>query len=337
MTFKMDKPFVTTYRPELNDELINFMISQYPDRSKEYLKWWLDGVNNGGEKTWERTKIVFLGSRIVGCMTAKEETFYIDDVASEIFYEANTIVSKNMRGRGIGKLLYDELGKYIDRCTIGMTKASYQIETSRFTNNTVLHPVNVYIGINRWAGEALIKRMFRVTTKKALVSPECIKSGKYNFIKLNEFSDLNIPENGKWMQEDIEVCRSKEWLEKRFVDIWRSTDYIAYSINLNDKEVGYVVFRKAVLYNIEMISIVDYRCTSIEYEDIIFEGARRLAILNRVGFTICLTSRIYKQFRLGPLVIKTPKLIKGLAGPIITKGDILFTSGDSDLDFVYYK
>lgn len=86
-----------------------------------------------------------------------------------------------------------------------------------------------------------------------------------------------------------------------------------------------------------IIAIVDYRCKEVADESYLFIVANRLAKQHRFGFSICLTSRLYSFISCKTMRIRTPKCIKVMSNYGIFTSDILFTSADSDLDFVYYE
>lgn len=65
----------------------------------------------------------------------------------------------------------------------------------------------------------------------------------------------------------------------------------------------------------------------------------KLARLNKIGAVITLTSRNYALISFQPLTIKmSKKLYTATGDPEMWEDtNILITSADSDLDFVYYK
>ena len=328
---------VLSYTPEIHESLKRFMISQYPNRSPEYIKWWLNDIRSGDKSMWNKVHIVRQDREIVGCMTAKE-SYIFDNGLKQIFFEANTIIEPNHRNRGIGKLLYQKLGSHSNRCTIGMTKLSYQIQKKKFIN-TLLDPILVYVIANIYAPFGIIKKFLHVNnSNKIAIFPKEIKYKSCSFCKINSFDNFkDTPNDGLWMHEQIEIPRTTEFLKHRFDDIWRASEYQRYMIEDRCEIVGYAVYRKARIYGLDIITIVDYRCCDPKYETLIFKVANKLAKINRIGFCICLTSRKYSLLSLLPLRIRTPKKIMGVAGTDISSGNILFTAADSDLDFVYYE
>ena len=88
-----------------------------------------------------------------------------------------------------------------------------------------------------------------------------------------------------------------------------------------------------------MISLVDYRFHSRKDELRAFKVASKIARLNHIGLVISLSSRDYGNF-LTPLLFKMKKKLNCATGYKEYRdklNDALFTSADSDLDFVYYK
>lgn len=92
------------------------------------------------------------------------------------------------------------------------------------------------------------------------------------------------------------------------------------------------------MYGVEFISIVDFRCKDLELERCVTKVANIIARNNKIGFTFCMSSRLHSLLRFAPLTIRLPKKIKNVT--VIEKikdKNILFTSADSNLDFVYYE
>ena len=328
---------VLSYTPQIHESLKQFMMIQYPNRSKEYISWWLTNVKNGGKYLWDKTYIILDGSEVVGCMTANKGEIYEGELRP-IFYEANTIINPNYRSRGLGKQLYKILGTHPDRCTIGMTDIAFQIQKNLFKNNTILNPILVYSTINMYAFKDILRKLF--CSRREFIGnsyPNTIKLGKITFIAINKFDEIDsIPPNGLWMHENREIPRTSTFLKHRFDDIWMADSYKRYMIHDDNKLIGYVVYRVGKLYGINMMIIVDYRCCDLMYESLVFKVANKLAKANKLGFSLCLTSRKYGILSFFPLRIKLFKKISGISGPLIKDGNVLFTSGDSDIDFVYY-
>lgn len=326
---------IVSYTPNIHKLLLQFMITQYPNRSKEYISWWLNNIKNYDHDTQQKTKIAIIGDVIVGCTTVNEGFAYIDGSKTKLFYEANTIVCPDFRGLGIGKLLYNEISKEEFRCTIGMTKAAYAIESKLFKNNLELTPIRVYITVNWHIFNTLITRKLH---SQDLISPDYFHcNNKTRFRKFEAFSAIaNIIKHCQNNDNCTEINRDESFFNTRFVNIWREEAYKKYIIEINNTDVGYVIYRKGRIYGVDFVAIVDYRCIDKKFESSIFKGANTLAKLNAIGFSLCLTSRCYCNISLSPIRFKLPKKIKGLATSNIKYKDILFTSADSDLDFVYY-
>lgn len=328
---------IISYTPDIHNLLLQFMIEQYPYRSKEYISWWLNNIKSYDYGTQQKTKVAVIGDVIVGCTTFNECCAYVDGSKTKLYYEANTIVCPKFRGCGIGKLLYNEIAKEEHRCTIGMTKAAYTIESRLFKDKLELNPIRVYITAN-W--HFLRSFITRKSYHQGLISPDFFycKNKKIKFRKFKAFDDIrNIIEKSRSNNKCTEIDRDESFFNVRFINIWRENAYKKYIIEINNTEVGYVIYRKGRIYGVDIVAIVDYRCINQKFEPYIFKGANTLAKLNSIGFSICLTSRDYMNISLFPIRLKLPKRIKGLATSKMKYKNILFTSADSDLDFVYYE
>ena len=327
---------ILTYTPEIYDTLRCFMINQYPHRSREYITWWLNVLQNSSDDIWRKTLIIMHNNKIVACMTSKKSSYVYKAKVYDFFYEANTIVCSSMRGRGIGNILYSYLEQFDDRCTIGMTNLAYNIQSSKLKQSISLDPIRVYITINKNIFK-YVANIVKQSKDYNLITPKAFKKKGVDFVYINDFSEIVIPDKGKWNDDDVEISRDLKYLEDRFELIWKNTEYVKYCLKKDGRQIGYVVYRKAKLYGLNIIAIVDYRCITKDDEKHVFNGANYIAKINGVGLSICLSSRKYRILSLRPLTIRTPKIIKGLAGLKLKTPHILFTSADSDLDFVYYE
>lgn len=313
-----------------------FMISQYENRSTEYLEWWLTNIDNGDKSLWKTTLVVFYENDIIGCYTSNPLYIKIKGETTPMFYGGNAIINPEFRGVGIGKMIYTEIFKYNNRISIGLTAASYAIQTQKFKGCYPILNVRVYVSANWYSLRSIINKFLNRTHN--IVFPEKIKVAGCSFTIVENAKDLSgFPEDGIWLNDNVELIRSKEWLRSRFIDIYRK-DYSIYTIHKNEQLAGYAVFRKGRIYGVEFISIVDFRCKDTGLERVVTKAANRIAKINKIGFTFCMSSRLHSLIRFLPLTIRLPKKIKNVTVVDKIKDEnILFTSADSNLDFVYYE
>lgn len=333
---EIEKIHISTYTPQLHKSLLSFLTSQYENRSSEYLDWWLSNLDKGGADVWSTTFIAYYDNRIVACCTSNPFMLKIGDQVCPMFYESNTIVSPEVRGCGIGKILYSEIIKHKNRITIGLTKSAYVIQTQKLNGNYPILNVRVYVSANWYSLRSIINKFLNRTHN--IVFPKKIKVAGCSFTIVENAKDLSgFPEDGIWLNDNVELIRSKEWLISRFIDIYRK-DYSIYTIHKNEQLAGYAVFRKGRIYGVEFISIVDFRCKDTGLERVVTKAANRIAKINKIGFTFCMSSRLHSLIRFLPLTIRLPKKIKNVTVVDKIKDEnILFTSADSNLDFVYYE
>ena len=337
MEIDKSKIKISTYSPELHKKLLMFMISQYENRSTEYLDWWLTNIDNGDKSLWKTTLVVFYENDIIGCYTSNPLYIEIKGETTPMFYGGNAIINPEFRGVGIGKMIYTEIFKYNNRISIGLTAASYAIQTQKFKGCYPILNVRVYVSANRYCFMSLIGKFWNRTVGNVLF-PDNIKMSKCVFSLMRDIKDLDeYPEDGIWLNDFVEIKRDKKWLRSRFIDIYRK-DYYIYTIRRNEELVGYAVFRKGRMYGIDFISIVDFRCKDEKYERVVTKVAHKIAKVNKIGFTFCMSSRLHSLVRLLPFTIRLPKKIKNVTVVEKIKDEkILITSADSNLDFVYYE
>lgn len=328
---------ISNYSPQHHNALLSFMASQYENRSIEYLDWWLTNLDEGGSQVWKTAVMVYYEGNIVACCTSNPFSLNIGGNSQTMFYESNTIVVQEFRGLGIGKLIYSEIQKYNNRITIGLTKSAYAIQTKKLNNCFPMLDIRVYVSANKYCLKSIINKLTNKETNK-IHFPNLIEESNYIFSLIKREDDMyDFPNDGVWMDDLVEIVRTKEWLVKRFINIYRK-DYYIYRISKNNTLIGYSVFRKGRIYGIGFISIVDFRCRELRCEKAILNVANIIAKKNKIGFTFCMSSRIHSIISFSPLTIRIHKKIKNVTVVEKIKDEkILFTSADSNLDFVYYE
>ena len=336
MQVEKEKIVIATYSPQLHGALLSFMIGQYENRSAEYLDWWLSNIDKGDKSLWETTLVVYYDNEIIGCYTSNPVYIVTDGKTTPMFYGGNAIIDPKFRGAGIGKKIYAEIFKYKNRISIGLTAASYAIQTQKFEECHPILNVRVYVSVSWYCLRSIMNKFLNKTSNVAF--PDKIMVSGCLFSRITDVKDLDeFPENGIWLNDNVELIRSKEWLKSRFIDIYRK-DYSIYVMHKDEELAGYAVFRKGRIYGVEFISIVDFRYKDSRLERVVTKAANKIAKMNGIGFTFCMSSRLHSLIRLLPFTIRLPKKIKNVTVVEKIKDEkILFTSADSNLDFVYYE
>ena len=321
------------YTAEIHKSLLDFMIAEYPNRDPKYLEWWLCHTKNATEEEQKRTFVITDKGEIIACTTADWTRIKIKDSFHDFYWEANTIVSPKYRGQGVGRMIFEQMDLYRDRCTTGFTDIAYKLQLQIIKHFKRINPVYVYLTFNRYCFKSFFcPRQFK--DDLSVNERICYKSISAELISSSD--QLEIPDNGIWINDEIELIRDERFIKKRFFNIYKK--YFFYKINEKDKCVGYFVVRNIRYHNISMLSLVDYRYTDKKYLKYILSIANIIARKNKIGFVLSLTSQVKIQ-RLIPFTIFTGKeLYGGTTMPELKDGqEFLITSADSDLDFVYYK
>ena len=157
--------------------------------------------------------------------------------------------------------------------------------------------------------------------------------------KIEKVSEIDFPINGHWTEDDVELVRDGVFFQKRFFDIYCAQRYGIYQYISKNRCIGYVIIRRTQYKGLEMVSLVDYRFHSRKDELKAFKVALKIANINRIGLVIALSSRKY-GFSFSPFMIKMKKKLNcaiGMKDKVNQFNNMLITSADSDLDFVYYK
>lgn len=331
---------LVTYTPLLHDRLQDYMQYVYPYRDIRYLEWWLSNIDSGDEEDWAKCYLVMEGDDVIGCTSANPVELLWKNERYKFSFIGNTIISTEKRGLGISKSLYNTVNLYSNWLSVGITDIAWKIQPKYVKNFTPISPVRIYITANINVLGQLFKRLFKSNGKgeKHFVMPEQIKvRNNAFFVKVNDVGRIDVPQSGRWTGDKVELIRDKEYLNKRFFDIYCADRYGVYKFEKDGKLEGYIVLRKMYYAGFDMVSVVDYRFMDCHDERQAFAAANKLAKTNNIGFVFGMSSRKYGFIGFPFLVIMPKKLNCAVGTKEIDFGDMLVTSADSDLDFVYYN
>lgn len=328
---------IVGYNSSIHDQLISFLQNIYPQRDKSYFEWWIESTKEASKENRERTFCIVHDSKIIACTLSYWSKLKVCENIKSFYWEANTIVDPQYRGKGIGRLIYEQMDKYRDRCTTGFTNSAFKIQFKILKNIKHISTVSVYLSFTHCIIRTIVERLFHIDLyDKELAAPDFIRCKHLIAKRVETINDFAIPDNGIWLNQNIEVIRDKDFIYKRFFDIYKK--YYVYQIYDKIASVGYFVVRRTKYMGLNMISLVDYRLSDTKGQRLLLRMVRKIATLNKIGLIITLTSQSRFSQRY-PLTIKTPKkLFGGTTMAELKDGqDFLITSADSDLDFVYYK
>lgn len=327
-----------SYNPEWHNRLLSFMQGIYPHRDIRYLDWWLSNIDNCS-KCWDKCVIVLDEDIVIGCTTVNELVVFDRGEERHLYAQANTILLETYRGKGISRQIYERYN-YPEWITIGFTDVAWKIQPKYVRNFTPINPVNVYISLSlKGLLKSLCYRQMRHDDNSQSLPTYLYLSKREEFIEEEDLSQLNIPKDGRWTSDSFEIVRDKSFLKKRYVDIYCYGRYHIYQYRTDGKTDGYIVLRRTVYKGFDMISLVDFRFKKREDENKALKAAVKAAGMCGIGLVITLTSRRWRH-RLFPFTIKTKKKLHSAVGMnnyTDEFNDMLITSADSDLDFVYYK
>lgn len=325
------------YNFQWHKRLKEFLYANFPHREKDYLDWWLSQSINLKEDLQNRTfMIVDDSKRIVACTTALGTKIKINLKVSDMYWEANTIVNSTYRGQGVGRIIYEQMNLFRDRCTTGFTQAAYVIQPKIINHFKNLSSVFIYLSFNSFIFKSLWDRLLGNTIKQdELNFPKQIDLKHIRFERVDDIESFGFTSDGFWQNEAIELIRDKNFFKSRFIDIYRK--YIIYQGKVGNETMGYFVLRPAQYKGFKLFSLVDFRYKNDCDEKSIIKAMTKIAKRNRIGMFITLTS-LKKKFWSSGCTIRTPKVLYGGTTMAEIKEDdfMLITSADSDLDFVYY-
>ena len=330
------------YTKEWHERLLAYMQSVFPYRNSEYLNWWITNIDNAGAECWDKCLLILENDNIIiGCTTVNITSIVNQNIIESFFCRGNTIISPDQRGRGISKEIYNRVNSYNNWISVGITDIAWKIQPKYVKSFTPLRPINVYIGLNRQIITQLLKKLFHMSNSSlsdVSFPLQLMINGNDEIRRIRNVSEMEIPINGHWTEDDIELVRDGVFFKKRFFDIYCAQRYGIYEYLSKGKSIGYVILRKTVYKGLDMASLVDYRFYSRKDELKAFKVALKIARINHIGLVIALSSRDYGN-SLMPIIKMKKKLncATGYKEYSDKLNNALFTSADSDLDFVYYK
>lgn len=313
------------------------MRAVYPSRNEKYLEWWLSNMDSGNEEDWQKCFIVFEGEEIIGCTTAIPIELVRNGIRKDFYLRGNTIISPEIRGRGVSKLLYDKVNCYNNWLSVGITDIAWKIQPKYVKNFTPIRPINIYLAANGWILPQVVRYLLKGKPRTIDFPPQINLPLEESFVLVKDIKELDFPAETSWTADGVELVRDESYLQRRFFDIYCAEWYAIYKYEKQGKTKGYTVLRRIMYKGVEMVSVVDYRFGNRDNERKAFWLAQKVARRNKVGLVFGMSTRKY-HFLGFPLLIKTQKKLNCAVGnKEIDFKDLLVTSADSDLDFVYYQ
>lgn len=148
---------IIPYTPDLYEQLMLFLIESFPNRDKRYFDWWLKQYSCE-KNLLNRTFLVEDKGKIIACTTANWNEIKIHGKKQDFYWEGNAIVLKAYRGKGVGRMIYEQMGRFSDRCVVGLTDAAYNIQPKIIPCFRPINPVYVYLSVNRFFLNSLYRR-----------------------------------------------------------------------------------------------------------------------------------------------------------------------------------
>ena len=330
-----------SYTPQWHSLLLDYMKKVYPYRSCEYLDWWLSNIDAAGQVCGDKCVIVTLDDvSIIGCTTWNTAQLMVGNDKKNFFVGGNTIMSPEYRGKGIGKGLYEVRNRIDNWFCAGITDMGLKANLKHVKSFTPIKPIQIYVSVNFSIIAQFLRKLLNHNRMKweNLIMPDFFEIGKKNlFVKVNDVGQIDVPQSGRWTDDKVEMVRDKEYFNKRFFRIYCAKRYGVYKYEKDGKLLGYAVFRRMRYMGFDMISVVDYRFMDRKDERLAFTVANKLAKKNNIGFVFGMSSRSY-GFWGRPILFRARKTLNcGVGTKEIDFSDMLITSADEDLDFVYYK
>ena len=331
---------IVHYSNELRDKLMVFLKQEYPRRKEQYLTFCLDYLDKSPVEAKEKAVVALVNSEIVGCYTVLPLRMVNNSSIDNYYIQVNMMVSPDYRGLGISSSLYYYLDYYPNWMVTGFTEVAWKIASKKVKSFKPVAPIYVYLLFNSWLPVTALKRMRIMKKTNGLRPfPENASFSSFTLKKVHAVDNLFFPNSGRWLECNAEIVRDREYMDERFFKHYRSKEYVVYSLCKNKQPMGYFVVRPTEYKGFQMLSLVDFRYLRSGSLFDVLNAVAYIAKNTHYGMVIILTSLKLPHFSLFPCVVRTTKELPCATGveSLAQQREILFTSADSDLDYVYYK
>lgn len=340
MPEKSNQVTIVHYSNEWRDKLMIFLKQEYPHRKEQYLEFCLDYLDKSPVEAKEKAVVALMNSKIVGCYTVLPLRMINNSGIEDLYIQVNMMVSPNYRGLGISSFLYYYLDYYPNWMVTGFTEVAWKIVPKKVKSFNPIDPIYVYLMFNSWLPVTALKRMHIIKKTNGLRPfPDNASFSNFTLKKARMVEDLFFPSAGRWHECNAEIVRDREYIDERFFKHYRSKEYVVYSLCKNKQPIGYFVVRPTEYKGFQMLSLVDFRYVNSSSWGDVLKAVAYIANKTHYGMVIVLTSLKLPRISLFPWVVRTTKELPCATGveSLAQQRDILFTSADSDLDYVYYK
>lgn len=338
---------VIDYTPEYRDKLFVFIKEHFLKQSENYLDYRLEQIIESNEDITYNLIVLNDDDEVIGCNLFFSTNAKINDVKQKIYWSHNTLIDERYRGDA-GTMLVLEL---IKRKHFGFGLTAYSKKIFKIFNHAFLEKASMYYIANRWIFKDSIRLFLNRNKKRTFDFPDKISTFNYSFQKINSSTELNIPNDGYWLQDkvNIDFIRDDFFLQHRFFENFNT--YYFYKLIQKDntkKDECYFVLRPIIWRKMIVLSVVDFRLDldNKQQIELMLKVINKIAKKNRIGIVILITNLIIDA------LIQTSKININIFNPFFisrnakldvvasehygfaNKPTLLITSADSDNDFM---
>jgi hypothetical protein len=330
---------IVNFEQKHYEGLLAFSKRVWPKKSEEYLKYRLFSIPEQTGDNRFNLLVINDDGEIVGCALYIPTKARINDKEEMILWSHDMIVEDQYRGAA-GLLLIMEMFKNRSTFGFGVSDINFKIQKELGANFIGL--ANLYLIFNIWSFKLLLYklRLMKKSGKDIYNFPAKLKVGKYKFTRISNVNELNIPNNGYWIDGnlDIDFVRDEHFFRNRFFENFNK--YYFYNLEFEDSSKPnecYFVVRPVNKRGLMVLSIVDFRFNfrkPEQFKSLVRAGAK-LGRLNRIALVSLLTSFKHRRINLYTLIKRKGSQQHILTYyPVNSGHNVLVTSADSDMDFI---
>lgn len=325
---------IIRYNINYYTSLKNYYYKNWIDRDPDYFDYRIKEIPEDQIDTQDNLIVVNDHDEIVGCQFVLPTKALVQGIERNICWNNDTLIDEEYRGDlGVELMVYPSEGKL--QFGAGLSQINLKIQKKLRT--PFLGTSKDYIILN-WKSPFTLLRSKIGPTYAPKIHTEYIKIAEYRFCRINNISQLTIPNKGYWFggESDVEFIRDAHFIEKRFLSNFNQYHLFAH-YNQDGVSDMYFVVRIIHRKGFPVLSVVDvrYNRKNLKALPIMLKAANKIAMKSGIPFTLFTTtmnidkSMYHKRLKINECAVVTgPKKIN-----YNDVDSIIVTAADSDADF----
>lgn len=320
----MEQCKIINYTEEWREHLCSYLHKRFPTYSDAYIEYCLDHSSD----RLPSLMVINEDNTIVGCHLYYCTKVKVNDEIIDTQWGHDTFLDKEYRGKmGLDLMLATHSKKGFG---VGLTDVNEKIQ--KLLKEVFFKGVYNYYLVTWSLIHSPVQLLFKL--KPVIKTPDSIKIGKCIFRRINDADKLNIPNEGFWNKDniDIDFIRDSYFINERFIKN-QVHQYYLYALDMG-KEKCYFVVRQTCYRRIPAITLSDYRYTNSRMLSYILRAVIYLGNISNFGVVVFMAGDNNMESAIkGRIHYKTKEdFVTNMR--INPDSTYIVTGGDSDADFL---